>query len=318
MRVLTHLRSSHRLPSIPTRRHSTTFTRRQSDAWPISDLLQLPPHLRPQQTETLDLILRQSIYLIQSRRGYRANTDAHILAYFAWKLSKPHQTKPLNVLDLGSGVGLVSLLFSRAHPPASLHLVEFQPSLVSRAFRNVQLNHIPNAQVLLHDISQPLPPLPPSDLILINPPFYTHNPSRIPPTHEERRLAHLETSASLLQFLSVAQKALNNTNPHAFIAMIHDPREMHRIKHAVANAGLVVAQLREMAHCPGEQCTRILLQLKLQGEENNVCLPSMQPSMEPLFLHPSKYIYDRYTEEIEHFLDSLPVPTLKIGRLKGC
>ena len=128
------------LTQMPYHRPATSygFTRRREDAWPASDLLSLPSHLRPDHAETLDLILRQSIYVLQSRRGYRTNTDAHILAYFASQLHRRHhKTPPATVLDLGAGVGMVSLLFARANNPAALHLVEIQGPLASRARRNL-------------------------------------------------------------------------------------------------------------------------------------------------------------------------------------
>lgn len=58
-------------------------TRRKRDRWLEEDLRELPLETRPIEGETLDLILRKKVFLLQSRRGYRANTDSQLVAYFA-------------------------------------------------------------------------------------------------------------------------------------------------------------------------------------------------------------------------------------------
>lgn len=169
------------------------FTRRTSDAWPEEDLAVLPGHLRPSGSETLDLILHQKIYMLQARRGYRVNIDSHVLAYFASRMYMKTITastpkRPLRILDIGAGVGTVSILFAKAHAPHELHMLELQSQLVDRASRNLQLNNL-DGVVTQHDVRNGHLPRglhDGFDVVVVNPPFYRRN-SRSPPSILEKK-----------------------------------------------------------------------------------------------------------------------------------
>lgn len=314
-----------------------SFTRRPSDAWPPQDIRSLPAHLRPNTDETLDLILRQKIYLLQARRGYRANVDSHILANFASSRYR-HLTPQLNhlpelprprVLDLGAGSGIVSILFCRAHPPSALHLIELQPQLADRALRNLQLNdlvsHCPHrsqsVHVHHHDLADALLPqqlYSAFDVVLCNPPFYVPDSTRKRSKNAERRLAHMESSASLSTFMSAARAACDVQNRNAFIAVIHDSRERQRVYKAAIDNRLAVMASREMCHFISEPSTRILLQLQPMRDSPLSGGPHSQfsPTLKPIVLHPDPQDQSIYSTEIESFFNKLPPPSLRIGRLR--
>ena len=113
--------------------------------WPEEELAMLPSALRPQPGQTLDLILRKKVLLLQARRGYRANTDSMLLPYFAYRRLQargeaPNTAAPRAVADLGAGNGLVGLLAALQWPCAHVTLFERQPSLAALARCNVALN----------------------------------------------------------------------------------------------------------------------------------------------------------------------------------
>jgi tRNA1(Val) A37 N6-methylase TrmN6 len=176
------------------------FTRRERDAWSANELSVLDESLRPTDDETLDLILRAKVFLLQHRKGFRANTDSLTLAFYAWKcLAKNHSqdsTSMLTSVDLGAGNGLVSLLFGlRSGRTASMHLVELQERLACRAERNLEINGFypvsgcESRRVGVHrrDLQFGLPGnlREIADVVLMNPPFYPPN-SRTPPSNEEK------------------------------------------------------------------------------------------------------------------------------------
>lgn len=160
---------------------ATSNTRVAAARWPASELFKLPASLRPQPGQTLDLILLQKVrgaravdgpllavdgllstrcatahsltvpprlslqvLLLQSRRGYRANTDSMLLPWYAaYRLREctVARTSPsLRVADLGAGHGLVGILAALQWPHARVVLYERQASLAALARRNLGLN----------------------------------------------------------------------------------------------------------------------------------------------------------------------------------
>lgn len=301
------------------------YTRRRSDYWPEEDLQTLAPALRPDRAETLDLILRQKVYLLQSRRGYRATTDSHVLAFFSsanlpHSLRQEHSGRPLRVLELGAGVGLVSILFALANSPCHLDLVELQGPLANRARRNLELNNL-HGHVTQHDLESGCLPRGLDrgfDVVLINPPFYTICGSRGPPPRlRERLLAHMETSAGLPEFITAARSALDPANPNAHVSIIHHRAELPRVLKAMDEVGMRITILQEMIHRDQEEASRVLVQAvpELQGTIKNG-EGGLQWSA-PLCLHPGpKPNLKMYCKDIEDFLDSIPTPRLRIGRLR--
>jgi len=146
-------------------------TRISAARWPETELARLPPALRPASGETLDLILRAKVLLLQGRRGYRANPDSMLLPYYASARLATHAggaggaggdggaggeggeggaggegggasmgAAPRRVADLGCGNGLVGLLAALQWPHATVDLYECQPRLAQLAMRNAALN----------------------------------------------------------------------------------------------------------------------------------------------------------------------------------
>jgi len=85
--------------------------------------------------ETLDTFYHGQILVLQKKKGYRFSVDAPLLADFI-------QTKKTdNLLEIGTGCGIISLLLS-IKSFDHLTALEIQSSLVDLARRNVQLNDL--------------------------------------------------------------------------------------------------------------------------------------------------------------------------------
>lgn len=301
---------------------SYRFTRRRKDAWSEQDIADLPEALRPDQAETLDLILRKRIYLLQSRRGYRANTDSQVLAFFAWRRLR---TLPpidadggdLRVLDLGAGNGLVSVLFARAHGVDRCFVtqLELQGQLAGRAARNMLLNEVRGVAERV-DLADGLPETARgADVVLINPPFYPKD-ARVPPRRREKLLAHVESSADIDRFISAAAESLSGDDARVFV--VYDVREKERLYAALRKARLRVVVAQTVGHSVGEEPTRLLVEAKRAREGEDLAEPHEEDleMLPPLCLHPPGSGLYKYTEAMEDFLEALPEPRLKIGQLR--
>ncbi len=124
---------------------------------------------------TVDALFGGRVSLLQPARGhgYRVNVDAILLASFAAQ-ARPHAEV---AVDLGAGVGAVSLSLMRLASVDRLVLVERDEAVAALARRNLELNAVADrATVQVGDLWVPLPQQLPAivgtaDLVVTNPPY---------------------------------------------------------------------------------------------------------------------------------------------------
>lgn len=85
-----------------------------------------------------DYLLDKRVKIFQPLNGYRASTDAVLLAAFVC-----HVKKGDNILDVGSGTGAISLCLSERfkNKEISIRGLEIQPELARLADLSAQVNH---------------------------------------------------------------------------------------------------------------------------------------------------------------------------------
>lgn len=256
--------------------------------------------------ETLDILLRGRMRLLQSRKGHRTSVDSLALAWFGAQLIKERlPLHSLQVLDLGAGAGMVALAFGLAVSAAQLTLVELQPGQVDRAQRNLRLNGLDGrAAVLQADLAQDWPvPRPQVDLLLCNPPFRVPG-TGVEPALLERRLAHFESSAPLAVF---AQRASQVLGPQGISAWVFPWLDRSRLLLALTNAGLAVA-LCPLFHREGDaQPVRALVAAWPERDQAPQATLTFSSGMA---LHLAAGLEDRYHPDLEAFIAQMPEPPL--------
>ena len=95
--------------------------------------------------------MKDFLRLYQPRNGYLYNSDSLLLVDFAslflaphtlptsHPLYKPHKPKPLNIIDIGAGCGIVGLLCAK-HFGTRSHLIEINKSMATLAYINATTN----------------------------------------------------------------------------------------------------------------------------------------------------------------------------------
>jgi tRNA1(Val) A37 N6-methylase TrmN6 len=170
---------------------------------------------------TEDALLGGRVRLLQSRRGYRVAVDAVLLA------AAVHPGPGERVLDLGAGVGAVSLCLAKRSADCTIVGVELQPALAQLAQRNATRNGVSERlRTIVHDIAQPLPAdLGLFDQVATNPP-YMAAAAADPPPDRSKALATVESSADLRRWLDVATDALK---PDGTLTLIHRADRLEEI-----------------------------------------------------------------------------------------
>lgn len=122
---------------------------------------------------TIDDFLGGKIRLKQPKEGYRATSDAVLLA------SSVRVKHNDTLLDVGCGTGVVALSVAARMPSVKLSALELQPELAFLARENASLNGV-SMDVYEGDLSQKILPLHGVLFhhVVTNPPFYTEDPKR--------------------------------------------------------------------------------------------------------------------------------------------
>ena len=161
---------------------------------------------------TQDHLLNRRVILSQPKTGYRAGSDAILLAAAVPALAG--QT----VLDAGAGVGAVALCLASRVENVTVRGLERQVELTELAADNAAANGLADrVNVLCGDIHQPPEEIGRAvfDHTVCNPPF--HDVGRASPD-PSKALAHSEGETPLPKWLSFC---LSRTRPGGTVTMIH-------------------------------------------------------------------------------------------------
>jgi FkbM family methyltransferase len=176
-----------------------------------------------------DLFLGDALIIRQPRVGYRAGTDAVLLA----ATLAPEIVGEKTVLDVGSGVGVVGLCVAARCPGAKVILLEREPKLAALARYNVDSNNLSmRASVVETDIARATGALEAAGIasesfsfVLANPPY--HDEGRSTAAEDHLRAASHQMPQDALDLWA---RFLNRmATPGGRAAMIHKSEALPRI-----------------------------------------------------------------------------------------
>jgi len=151
---------------------------------------------------TLDGV--RDIRLYQNRNGYRFSVDPLLLYAFV------NVRYAREIIDLGTGSGIIGLLLARKYSGARVLLVELQESLYRLAQKNTELNGLEDrVSVLLTDIRQISHVLQTGscDMVASNPPFRKPASGRVS-DGEEKAIARHEIKLRLTELAEAGSHLL--------------------------------------------------------------------------------------------------------------
>ena len=160
-----------------------------------------------------DTLFEGRLHCLQYRQGYRFSIDAVLLAHFT-RLRQQD-----NILDLGAGCGVVSLILSYRWPSVRVVGLEVQDSLVRLCRDNIALNKLAGRlQVIKGDLRQIKRLLAAGsfDQVVCNPPYYKCGSGR-DNLEAQQAIARHEIKAELTDILTAAAFALKNRGRATFV-----------------------------------------------------------------------------------------------------
>ncbi|TNE59590.1 MAG: methyltransferase domain-containing protein [Alphaproteobacteria bacterium] len=182
------------------------------------------------------------LQVLQPKKGYRAAMDAVILAAAVEAL--PGQS----VLDIGAGVGVVSLCLARRLPAIKVMGIELQSSLADLAAENVARNRLDNVEICAADLFDMPKEIERNsfDWVVTNPPYYDRDRGR-PSPNESRLNAHMHSQErGLKEWMDAALKFVR---PLGQFAAIFPAEDLHRLMEALSGP---LGDLKIFPLWPGE------------------------------------------------------------------
>jgi FkbM family methyltransferase len=208
---------------------------------------------------TDDLFLGGALTIRQPRNGYRAGTDAVLLA----SLITPETASHGPVLDVGAGVGVVGLCVAARCPPAKVVLIERDPNLSELARANIERNGFSErASVIETDLTRATAALDEANVasesfavVLANPPYHDDRRS----TAAESPLKAVSHQMSEEALEAWARFMCRMAAPGGRVAMIHKAEALSRILSAFEGRFGSVGVLPIYARA-GEPAIRVIVE----------------------------------------------------------
>ncbi|MEL7654722.1 MAG: tRNA1(Val) (adenine(37)-N6)-methyltransferase [Bacillota bacterium] len=233
--------------------------------------------------ERIDEIGFGNLRLIQKPEDFCYGIDAVLLATFA------EVRKNANVIDLGTGTGIIPVILSHKTEASEIIGVEIQKDSYERGLRNIQINDLGERVKLIHsDVKHLVKDKKVSphsfDAVLTNPP-YVKGDGGLKNKDDAKMIARHETTASLSDFIHEASLLLKDRGD---FYMVHRPNRLVDISVLCRQYKLEPKELRLVS--PNKESAPNILLIH--------CVKHGKPDLK--FLDPL-YVYDgagNYTQEI--------------------
>jgi FkbM family methyltransferase len=235
-------------------------------------------------TETVDSILGGALTLVQLRDGYRFSIDAILLGRFARVRACDR------VLDLGAGCGVISVMVAALRRPREVVAIEIQPELAAIAERNAALNRLDSIRVIHADLrARHIGGLTPAsfDVVVANPPYRALRSGRESP-NAGRRVARVESAATLAQFIDAAAHYAANG---ARVAFVFDAARSAELLGCFAAHSLEPKRIRFVHPRANAPATTILVEARKGGGIEALVEP-------PLMLYDRPGVYSDEAREL--------------------
>ncbi len=234
------------------------------------------------ENERIDDLQLKGLKVIQKKDGFCFGVDAVLLANFA------EVKNGANVVDLGTGTGIIPILLAGKTNAKFIHGIEIQKDMAEMAARSVMLNEL-ESKVKIHemDLKKSVDFFGKSqfDLVVTNPPYMNKGAGLVNPT-DYKAISRHELLCNLEDIISVSSQLLNH---YGTLNMVHRPHRLVDILTLMRQYRIEPKYLRFVYPKPNKEPNMVLIKGIKYGN------PELK-MMKPL------YVYDEsgnYSKEID-------------------
>ncbi|MEA2049492.1 MAG: methyltransferase [Campylobacterota bacterium] len=190
--------------------------------------------------------------LYQPIDGYCYNSDTHFLYNFFIKSQEKYKNIKGDILDIGSGSGVLGLLIARDYTKLNLHQCEIQTVFQFLSQKNSEINGIKNIiykdDILNCQFDKKF------DFIVSNPPFY--NSDVIKSENQNKKIARYNDNMPLDNFISKVAKILNTNGKFIFC---YDAKQLNNILLALNKAKLTIEMMQFLHPKPTKEASLVMI-----------------------------------------------------------
>jgi tRNA1(Val) A37 N6-methylase TrmN6 len=224
--------------------------------------------------------------LYQPNNGYCYNSDTHFLYNFIVQNLYKFKNISGDVLDIGSGSGILGLLVSREYEKLSLNQCEIQNSFQQLSQINARCNKIDSnmyeGSFLDLEFDKQF------DMCVSNPPFYHTNV--IKSENENLKIARYNDSLPLKQFIKKVSEVLKNSGKFFFC---YDVKQLNEIMFFLNEYKLNIESLQFVHPKKSKNATLVLVYARKNSKSLLNILPPLVVFDEDDFTTEVKEIYKK-------------------------
>ncbi len=237
-----------------------------------------------QENERIDDLQYKGLKLIQKKDGFCFGVDAVLLANFA------DVKKDDEVIDLGTGTGIIPILLAGKTKANSIVGLEIQPNMAEMAVRSAVLNNLQKKVIIeCGDIKESVKSFGASkfNVVVSNPP-YMSNGGGIINLSDMKAISRHEIMCNLEDVISAGSKLLI---PGGQFAMVHRPERLVDIIFLMRSYSLEPKFIRFVHPAPYKKANLLLIK-GIRGGRAQLKM------MKPLYVYDENGEYSKEINEI--------------------
>lgn len=232
--------------------------------------------------------------LYQPSNGYCYNSDTHFLYDFITKNLEKFKNVTGELLDVGSGSGILGLLVSRDYERLNLNQCEIQKSFQEFSKRNAKCNDIETnmycGSFLQIDFDKQF------DMCVSNPPFYHSNV--IKSENENLKIARYNDSLPLDSFIKKVSKILSHNGKFFFC---YDVKQLSQIVKVLESYKLNIESLQFVHPKKQKDATLVLVYARKNSK-------SLLKVLNPLIVFDD----NEFTDEVQEIYKRSSTHSIKV------
>ena len=173
--------------------------------------------------EKIEDLQYKGLQIIQNKKWFCFGMDSVLISNFV--KTKKHN---VNVIDLGAGTGVISILLSAKIDVDHITCIEKQSEMCDIIERNIQLNNLNNKLNVINcdvlEITKEFQKteIPQYDIVVTNPPYKKKN-TGLDNENQQKHISKVESSASLEDFISQSKNLLKDKGQ---FFIVHRPERL--------------------------------------------------------------------------------------------